>query len=67
MKLYVYKTVKSEVVNVEFLSKDLHSVHWGITPPPQKTPTPFFTKPPLNLQTVQDALFVNSCLYIGFS
>ena len=61
MKLYVYKTVKSEVVNVEFLRKDLHSVHWGITPPP------FFTKPPLNLQTVQDALFVNSCLYIGFS
>ena len=66
MKLYVYKTVKSEVVNVEFLSKDLHSVHWGITPP-QKPPPPFSPSPPLNLQTVQDALFVNSCLYIGFS
>ena len=65
MKLYVYKTVKCEVVNVEFLSKDLHSVHWGITAP--QNPTPFFTKPPLNLQTVQDTLFVNSCLYIGFS
>ena len=30
MKLYVYKTVKCEVINVMFLSKDLHSVQWGI-------------------------------------
>ena len=30
MKLHVYKTVKSDVINVEFVSKDLHSVHWDI-------------------------------------
>ena len=55
MKLYVYKTVKSDVINVEFISKDLHSVHWDITPPPspfQKhhllfLPSPFSS--PLNL------------------
>ena len=49
MKLYTYKTVKCEVISVEFLSKDLRSVHWGITPRPLKTPTPlFFQAPPLN-------------------
>ena len=40
MKLYVYKTVKSDVINVEFVSKDLHSVHWDITTPPPPLPLP---------------------------
>ena len=56
MKLYVYKTVKSDVINVEFISKDLHSVHWDITIPPlphSKTPAPFFAKPfPLSLKSI---------------
>ena len=45
MKLYTYKTVKCEVINVEFLSKDLHSVHWGINPPEKHLPL-FFAKHP---------------------
>ena len=58
MKLYAYKTVKFEVINVEFISKDLHSMHWGIKPLPSKTPPPFFfTKPRLDLQTLQAAPF----------
>ena len=59
MKLYAYKTVKFEVINVEFISKDLHSMYWGIKPLPSKTPPPpfFFTKPRLDLQTLQAAPF----------
>ena len=30
-----------------------HSGHWGINPPPSKTPPLFLAKPPLNQQTVQ--------------
>ena len=30
VKLYVFKTIKCEVINVEFLGKDLHSVHSAI-------------------------------------
>ena len=54
MKLYAYKTVKFEVINVEFISKDLHSMHWGIKPLPSKTPPPSFSPiPPFDLQTLQ--------------
>ena len=36
----------------------IHSVHWGVTLPPQKNTTPLFlAKPPLNWQTVQGPLF----------
>ena len=57
MKLYAYKTVKFEVINVEFISKDLHSMHWGIKPLPSKTPPPSFSPiSPLDLQTLQSPL-----------
>ena len=46
-----------------------HSGHWGINPPPSKTPHPSFlpSLPPLNQQTVQAPLFRQFPIYIGFS
>ena len=35
--------------------------------PPSKTPSLFFAKPPLNLQTVQAPFFKQFPLYIGLS
>ena len=46
MKLYIYKTVKCEVINVEFRSKYIHSVHWGINPPLKSTTLSFLPSPP---------------------
>ena len=44
-----------------------HSIHWGINPSPLKSTTPSFRQPSLlNLQTVQDPLFRQFLLYIGF-
>ena len=69
MNLYVYKTVKCEVINVEFLSKDFHIVHWGINPrpSPQKHHPLFFDKPPSPHLTVQASHFSAIPPYIGFS
>ena len=54
MKLYIYKTVKCEVINVEFLNKDLQCALGYHPPPPSKTPPPLICQaPPLNFQTVQ--------------
>ena len=57
--LYVYETVKHEVINVDFLRKDLHSVPWGIISP-QRHHSLFFCQTPLNLQTVQVFTFLGS-------
>ena len=68
MNLYVHKTVKCEVINVQFLSKDLHTVHWGIIPTPLKKYQPLFsTKPSLNLKSVQAPPFSGDFpIYIAF-
>ena len=47
MKLYVYKIVKCEVINVKFFNKDLHSVNWGINHPSKMQPPVFYPDPPV--------------------
>ena len=42
-----------------------HIVHWGINPPQKPQPL-FFTKPPLNLQTVQAPSFLAIPLHQAF-
>ena len=43
-----------------------HSIRWGINPPFKNCHPLFLDKPPLNLQTVQAPLFMQSLLFIGF-
>ena len=68
MKLYIFKIVKYEVINVEFLSKDLDKVHWNINPPLKKTTLSFLPSlpPSSNLQTFQISFFSHPPLLYWF-
>ena len=69
MKLYIFTVVKCEVINIKFLSKDLHRVHCDINPPLKNTILSFLPSlpPPSNLQTIQISFLGTLPRYIGFS
>ena len=73
IRMAMFTKLFSVVTCCEELSPINHSVYWNINPPPPPPPLRntiplFLTKPPpLNWQTVQDPLFRQSPLYIGFS
>ena len=59
--LYVYETVKHEVINVDFLRKDLHSVPWGIISP-QRHHSLFFCQTPLKFANCPSPHFFRQLL-----
>ena len=48
------------------MTKQDHSVNWGINPPQKKQPAPFLPSPPLNRQTVQAPFLGNPSSLLVF-
>ena len=46
---------------------EVHSVHWGINPPPLKNTTPSFLSRPLSTNSPSPQFLGNPPLYIDFS
>ena len=59
MKLYIFTVVKCEVINIKFLSKDLHRVHCDINPPLKNTILSFLPSlpPPLKFANYSNIIF----------
>ena len=60
MKLYIFTVVKCEVINIKFLSKDLHRVHCDINPPLKNKTLSFLPSlppPPLKFANCSNILF----------